>query len=87
MNLQLLKIQVHKELKNILKWSYLADYRRILTGSPVTKSPLDLYTQCHFLDPWLLGHDSYYTFRTRYAYMRSINVSGRSVNIVTDLNR
>ena len=69
--------------KNILKWSYLADYRRILTGSPVTKSPLDLYTQCHFLDPWLLGHDSYYTFRTRYAYMRSINVSGRSVNIVT----
>jgi hypothetical protein len=36
-------------------------YKRILTGSPVTKSPLDLFTQCYFLDPWLLDHQSYYT--------------------------
>ena len=27
----------------------MAKYRRILTGSPVTKNPLDLYTQCEFL--------------------------------------
>ena len=25
-----------------------------MTGSPVTKNPLDLYTQCEFLDPYLL---------------------------------
>ena len=25
-----------------------------MTGSPVTKNPLDLYTQCDFLSPWLL---------------------------------
>ena len=25
-----------------------------MTGSPITKNPLDLYTQCEFLDPWLL---------------------------------
>ena len=68
--------------KNILKWSYLADYRRILTGSPVTKSPLDLYSQCQFLDPFLLDQSSYYVFRTRYAICRKINVSGRSVEIV-----
>ena len=37
--------------KNILRLSKLSKYRRILTGSPVTKSPLDLYTQCFFLDP------------------------------------
>ena len=24
-----------------------------MTGSPVTKNPLDLYTQCDFLSPWL----------------------------------
>ena len=24
-----------------------------MTGSPITKNPLDLYTQCEFLDPWL----------------------------------
>ena len=48
--------------KNILRLSKLSKYRRILTGSPVTKSPLDLYTQCYFLDPFLLGHESYYSF-------------------------
>ena len=60
----------------------MAKYRRILTGSPVTKSPLDLYTQCFFLDPFLLDHQSYYSFRTRYALMRTANFGGRSVQIV-----
>jgi len=57
-------------------------YKRILTGSPVTKSPLDLFMQCFFLDPWLLDQQSYYAFRTRYAICRKINVSGRQVEIV-----
>jgi len=69
--------------KNILRLSKLSKYRRILTGSPVTKSPLDLYTQCEFLDPWLLDHASYYSFRTRYALMKTANFNGRSVQIVT----
>ena len=38
-----------KRTKNILALSRYAKYKRILTGSPVTKSPLDLYTQCEFL--------------------------------------
>ena len=71
-----------KRTINIISLSKLGKYRRILTGSPVTKSPLDLYKQCEFLDPWLLGHQSYYTFRTRYAIMRSANFNGRSVQIV-----
>ena len=58
-------------------------YKRILTGSPVTKSPLDLYKQCDFLGPELLDHTSYYTFRTRYAIMKTANFGGRSVQIVT----
>ena len=68
--------------RNILRLSKLSKYRRILTGSPVTKSPLDLYTQCFFLDPWLLDHDSYYAFRTRYAQLRTANFNGRSVQLV-----
>ena len=71
-----------KRTKNILRLSKLCKYRRILTGSPVTKSPLDLYTQCYFLDPFLLDHNSYYSFRTRYALMKTANFGGRSVNIV-----
>ena len=54
-----------KRTKSILELAKQSKYRRILTGSPVTKSPLDLYTQCQVLDSWLLGHSSYYTFRTR----------------------
>ena len=57
-------------------------YKRILTGSPVTKSPLDLFTQCYFLDPWLLDHQSYYSFKTRYAITKQINVSGRMIHLV-----
>ena len=60
----------------------MAKYRRILTGSPVTKSPLDLFSQCAFLDPWLLGHQSYWTFKARYAVTRKIQVQGRQVEIV-----
>ena len=76
-----------KRTKNIIQLSTLGKYRRILTGSPVTKSPLDLYTQCRFLDPWLLGHQSYYSFRTRYALMRNMNFNGRSVNVVVGYQR
>ena len=54
-----------KRTKNIVALGKYAKYRRILTGSPVTKSPLDLYKQCEFLDEYLLDHSSYYTFRTR----------------------
>jgi SNF2 family DNA or RNA helicase len=61
-----------KRTKNICKLAPYAKYRRILTGSPVTKSPLDLYKQCDFLQPELLDHTSYYTFRTRYAVMKRI---------------
>jgi SNF2 family DNA or RNA helicase len=71
-----------KRTKNIVGIGKLATYRRILTGSPVTKSPLDLYKQCEFLEDELLGFNSYYAFRTRYAVMRTANFSGRSVQIV-----
>ena len=71
-----------KRTKNIVSLGKYAKYRRIMTGSPVTKSPLDLYKQCEFLDEYLLDHSSYYTFRTRYAVMRKANFNGRSVEIV-----
>ena len=71
-----------KRTKSIVALGQYAKYRRILTGSPVTKSPLDLYKQCEFLDEYLLDHSSYYTFRTRYAVMRKAHFNGRSVEIV-----
>ena len=71
-----------KRTKNIINLSTKAKYRRILTGSPVTKNPLDLFSQCYFLDPFHLEHESYYSFRTRYALMKTIHVQGRSIQVV-----
>ena len=76
-----------KRTKNILKIGNLAKYRRILTGSPVTKSPLDLFSQCLFLDPYHLGYDSYYAYRARYAHMLDRNFGGRRVQIVGSYRR
>jgi|TARA_R100001530_G_scaffold136310_1_gene116353 SNF2 family DNA or RNA helicase len=71
-----------KRTKNILGLRQLSHIRRILTGSPITKSPLDLYTQCQFLSPELLGFGSYLAFRNRYAEMTDIPVgSGRFISV------
>ncbi len=58
-----------------------------MTGSPVTKNPLDLYSQCEFLSPWLLDFQSYYAFRTRYAIMKTANISGRQIQLVAGFQR
>ena len=71
-----------KRTKNILNLAKEAKYRRIMTGSPVTKNPLDLYSQCEFLSPWLLNFHSYYSFRNRYAQMKTLNLHGRQIQIV-----
>ena len=82
-----IKTPTAKRTKSILAIGKLAKYRRILTGSPVTKSPLDLYTQCGFLHEELLGYSSFYTFRNRYATMLDRNFGGRRVQIVGGYKR
>ena len=67
-----------KRTKSIIKVGKYCYYRRILTGSPVTRSPLDMYTQSQFLDPALLGFSSYYAFRNRYALLVDRSAGGRS---------
>ena len=56
-------------------------YRRILTGSPVTKSPLDLFSQCQFLDPWLQTINPITRFVLDILSVK-IQVNGRQVEIV-----
>ena len=67
-----------KRTKEILKLGQLAKYRRILTGSPITQSPMDLYSQCYFLDKELLGFDSYWSFQGRYAIIRQTRIGNHS---------
>ena len=77
-----IKTPTTKRTKNIISLGKYAKYRRIMTGSPITKNPLDLFSQCEFLDPWLLNYDSFYAFRNRYAEMKTMYLHGRSIQIV-----
>jgi SNF2 family DNA or RNA helicase len=79
-----IKTPTAKRTKNIISLGRMAKYRRIMTGSPVTKNPLDLYTQCEFLDPWLLDFSSYYAFRNRYAEMETMHLRGRTIQVVSE---
>jgi SNF2 family DNA or RNA helicase len=44
-------------------------FRSILTGTPITQGPLDLYAQFEFLNTHIFGMGDYYSFRNRYAIM------------------
>lgn len=67
-----------KRTKALVALGKAASYRRILTGSPVTKSPMDLYAQCGFMDKALLGFESFYSFQGRYAITRTQRMGGHS---------
>lgn len=57
--------------KALLKLGKLASYRRICTGTPVTQSPFDIFSQYSFLDKDILQTESYYVFKATYAEMLS----------------
>lgn len=73
--------------KNIVKVGLGARYRRIMTGSPVTKSPMDLYQQCEFLSPNCLNVHSYYAFQARYAITVERHLASHSFKQVVGYRR
>jgi SNF2 family DNA or RNA helicase len=76
-----------KRTKAIVTLGKEAYYKRILTGSPVTKSPLDLFSQCQFLNDGIIESGSYYSFKNRYAVMKTHNFGGRRVQLVHSYQR
>lgn len=76
-----------KRSKNVVQAGRKADFRRIATGSPVTKSPLDLYQQCLFLSPACLDSPSYYTFKARYAVTVERNLASHSFKQIVGYRR
>lgn len=68
--------------KNVLSLSHLAQYKRILSGFPVLKSPEDLFTQIMFLGPQLIPQKSFYGFRGEFCILRQMD---NRVSIVTGI--
>jgi len=73
--------------KNIMKLAEDAKYRRILTGSPITKSPMDLFSQCAFLSDRALGFNSYYAFQNRYALVQKRSMGTRAFQEIVGYRR
>ena len=73
--------------KNLQVLHKYAKYRRILTGSPITKSPMDLFSQCSFLEEKALGYNSYFAFQNRYAIVRQQKMGQRSFSEIVGYRR
>jgi SNF2 family DNA or RNA helicase len=73
--------------KNTEKVGRGARYRRIMTGSPVTKSPMDLYQQCAFLSDGCLNVSSYYVFQARYAVVVERQLASHSFKQIVGYRR
>jgi len=58
-----------KRSKKVCKLGLLATARRILSGSPITKAPTDLFMQFNFLKPGLLGTTSFRAFNATFAVL------------------
>lgn len=52
----------------------MAKKRIILSGTSITQGVEDLYTQYKFLNPEILGYDSFYSFRAQYCITTQIEV-------------
>lgn len=56
-----------KRSQKLVKMRDLAAYRRIATGTPITKAPTDAFMQMEFLESGLLGTTSYRAFVAEYS--------------------
>lgn len=83
----LIKTPTAQVTQKVVKLGRGARYRRALTGTPVTNSPLDVYSLYEFLDPQILGFTSFFAFRARYALLQRQQIKNRSVLLVRGYQR
>lgn len=57
--------------KAALKFSDQCKYRMIMTGTPIAKNVVDLFSQFKFLDERILGHRYLTTFKNRYCVVQN----------------
>jgi hypothetical protein len=66
-----------KRTKNALKLRHYATYRRIASGTPITRAPLDHFAPMSFLSNDILGEDSFVAFRAEYSVMKDLTFQGQ----------
>jgi superfamily II DNA or RNA helicase len=66
--------------KTILKTEKINPCRAIMTGTPVTNSPLDLWSPCEFLKPNFFGRN-WYSFQAHFSMFTRLAVGDRVINV------
>lgn len=77
-----------KRSKAARKLAKMARFRRIMTGQPVPQGPLDIWAQCEFLKPGVLGYPTFTGFKARYAIIKQekrLNDEGEKVGKPFDI--
>ncbi len=65
-----------KQTKACISLRPISKNRMILTGSPVTQSPLDLWSQIQFLDPDLLPYKDFYEYQNEFSIVTKTKLVG-----------
>ena len=68
-----------KRTQRITTFSDKARYRLVLTGTPFTQGPVDLYAQMKFLSPKILGYKSFWSFAANHLEYETKKIRGRRV--------
>lgn len=76
-----------KRTKMFLKFGAMAKKRIIMTGTPITNSPMDAFSQFQFVEPGCLGQSNYVAFRNRYAITKTMHVNGRKFENIVGYQR
>lgn len=63
-----------KRTQNIIGLGEKAKFRMIMTGTPITQGIHDLYSQMEFLDPDIIGMNSWVAFKRRYVIEEHIDL-------------
>lgn len=71
-----------KRTKAVLELGKAAVYKRILTGTPVTQGPMDVYSQYNFLNPKILNFSSYFAFKAHYGDWEKVEMTSGPVRQV-----
>ena len=69
--------------KMLIKLGTLAKYRRVMSGTPITQSPLDMFGQCEFLKRMCLGFKSWTAFKSYFAVITDVRMGTRSFQHIT----
>jgi SNF2 family DNA or RNA helicase len=72
--------------KNLMQFDF--SYKMIMTGTEITNSVLDIFSQFEFLKKGFWGFRSFYSFRARYAILKEMQIqAGRTFKVVVGFQR